>query len=798
MKKPSTLPIIAVLLLCAIFSLALPRRATAQNELKREIRLRNKDARVGVRLKEVNPGGSEKPGLWAVLIGVSRYKFGSDVQDTEASSISNLRFADADARAVYDFLRSPEGGEFRDEKDGGHMVLLTDEEATKANVENSLAKLKQARPDDYFVVFIAAHGAILPHPDRKSNKTVEDPYFALHDTDPNDPERTAIRMDSFRDLILSIPAKRGVVLSDTCYSAGIQMAGRAVSTGPRANATYIEEMSRAPEGVGFLWSAGVNESALEPLRLGHGYFTYCLLQALSNADSNGDERVTLKEVSDFVIREVEVLSGGKQHPYYTGPEDLPLAVVPYVGPESNVDQYGALVIRIPDVAGVEVSIDGESLPDKLDSRVQRSVRVKAGKHNLSFVRNGKKVEQQAEVEPRKVKLVEVNLAFTQSNSSEDSLVDAPETVLNVYLSEDKEPSKEAREMFQKGVDSFKKQKFEEAIAQLNQAIKLNDGAYADAYVFLGRAQQTIGLKAEAAASYRRAVDLRASDFETETLLAEAQFRSGKFNVDEIAKTLERIKYRHPENDFVRVVYADVLMWRGRYWDAERELKQAIRSVPTSPPAHMSLARAITSQRSKAKQKLAVEEAQLALDLYEKLNRKQTSIKRGLGRLSISHVIFGGGQYIDYAAMANAHRTFAEACVLLAELDDSIPDPNAYLDRARASIQEAANFALKDKDKNRFAMVLDASAQLYVLKQQPDRAIKEAEQALTLSDMDDIKSQLHYTLFTAYRSDQKFSKAAYNLKRYLALDGGQLSQKDREGLEEELARLNRLKEANKQK
>lgn len=781
-------------LMILTFSFVLPHSVSAQDEVRRSIRVRDNTAKVGVRRADTESNGGP-PNLWAVLIGVSRYKFGADQQDPESSSIPNLRFADADAISVYDFLRSPEGGGFRDEKAGGHMVLLTNEDATKANVESALEKLKQAKPGDYFVIFIAAHAAILQHRDQKLNKTVEGPYFIFHDTDPNDPERTAIRMESFRDSVLSMRARRGVVLSDTCYSAGIQMAGRAVSTSARANNTYIEEMRNAPEGVAFLWSANGNEAALEPLRLGHGYFTYCLLQALSNADVNRDERVTLKEVADFVIREVETLSEGKQHPYYTGPEDLPLAVVPYAGSGvGSGDQYGALVIRTPDIAGVEVAIDGEYLADRGDERVQRSVSVKAGKHTLSFIRNGKKIEQQAEVEPRKTRFVEVNLSFSQSN--EDSLVDAPEGVLSVFLAEDKPPTEEAKQVFQKGVDSFKKQKFEDAIAQLSQAIKVNGGGYEQAYVYLGRAQQTVGRKIDAVSSYKMALDLKPSDFEAETLLAEAQFRSGNYNVEDIITTLERIKYRHPDYDFVRVIYADVLMYRERYWDAERELRQAIRSMPKSPPAHMILARAITSENSKAKQKQAVEQAQEAIDLYKTLFTKQVSFTHGLKRLSISHVIFGGGRYIDYAAMADAHRTLAEACIKLTELDENLPDPNVYLERARANIQEAMKHALKESDKNRRAMVFDTSAQLYVLKGQTAQAIKEAESGLNSTDMDDIKAELYMTLYQAYKSDQKFGKAAENLKKYLALS--QLSARDRVSLQAELDRLNQNKDANRQK
>jgi tetratricopeptide (TPR) repeat protein/uncharacterized caspase-like protein len=797
-SKSSLFIVCATLISFALSALILPRFAGAQDEIKREIKLRNKTAKVGVINDEASKG--EDPTLWAVLIGVSQYKYTTDA--TDDTGIKNLRFADDDARAVYDFLRSPEGGGFQDKSEGGHMVLLTDEDATKANVESALLELKQSKPNDYFVIFIAAHGAMLQYKDRKTNSTAEEAFFAVHDTDIDNPDSTAIRMESFRQLVKEIPARKGVVFSDTCYSAGVQLGGRSVGATVRANASYINKMKDTPEGVGFLWSAGINESAGEPVRLGHGYFTYCLLEALRNGDIDRNEKVTFQEVASFVIREVETLTEGKQHPYYSEEKGeakgLPLAVVPYAGSEGDLSTEGTLVIRTPDLDGVQVAIDGEYLPDKFSANMERTIRVKAGTRNVSFIRGGKKTDLPIDVKPRKSNLVEVNLTFSQSSNAEDSLLDPPVGVLNAFLTEDKEPSKEAKELFDKGFDSFKKQKFDEAISLFTKAINANAGAYAQAYVFLGRAQQTLGREEAAIVSYTNALKLKPTDYETETLLAEVKLNSGKYNVADIAKELERIKNRHPHYEYARIVYADVLITRNNFWAAERELKQAIRIQPKSPPAHMILAQALNYQRSKAKQKQAVEEAQKAIDLFNELAKKKTSFKTGLKRLSISHVIFGGGKYLDYPGMIDAHRTLADTCVIYTEIDDTLPNPGLYLDRAQASIQEAIKLATQSNDKVRLAYTREMNAQVYNAKQETGTAIKEAQQALSLSDTDDLKAQAHFTLYRAYKSEQKFNKAAESLGIYLALDGSQLSPKERESWRAELDRLNQAKNLNKQK
>src|SRR6266550_3298895 len=88
---------------------------------------------VGATAEEAKKG---EVGLWALVIGISNYKYGD--QDIDGLRIANLAYATTDAESVYEFLQSAAGGAFRDVSRGGHMVLLEDEEATKANIEKAL------------------------------------------------------------------------------------------------------------------------------------------------------------------------------------------------------------------------------------------------------------------------------------------------------------------------------------------------------------------------------------------------------------------------------------------------------------------------------------------------------------------------------------------------------------------------------------------------------------------------------------------------------------------------------------
>lgn len=789
---------IASLLLVMALAPVLPA-ASAQEERERGLKVK-----VGATPEEVKSGKAAQTDLWAVLIGVSRYKYGD--QNIGGNQISNLKSAADDAQGIYEFLRSPEGGGFRDESEGGHMILLKDEQATKANVEAALTKLKKAKPNDYFVLYIAAHGAMVSQRATGSSSLVELPYFLLYDTDLRDTPNTGLRMDTFKQIVSEVPAKKGLVLSDTCHSGGVQMAGRsdASATSIRANNRYINEMNKIDTGVGFISAADQTEQSYEHNDLQHGVFTYCLLEALSfMADTNFDQMVTFTELVAYLREEVPRLSDGKQHPQHSvttyEANNLALSVVNYADlkPGSGENSYGALKIRTPDLDGVEVAID-DKFAVTLDSRTQRVVPVKSGPRKISFTKGAMKRDLQQVVEAGRSIPIEVNLTFSESD--EDALVASSEKQVTVFLRENKEPSKEAKDLFTKGVDSFNKQRFEEAVETFNRAIQASGNSYSEAFVYRGRAEQSLGRKEAAVASFKAALTLMPTAYETQTLLAEAKFNAG-YNVQEVIADLKGVIRKHPDFAFARLVYADVLFFRMDIIGAERELKRAIITDPKNPAAHLILADVLTHHPLNEKRKKAIEAAEKALQLFEEVSKKQVSAARGLRRLSISHIIFGGGRYINAPAMAEAHHLLAKSLTRMIEFDDTITDPDTYLDRARTHINEAMKLAKTLTDKRRLVLVQETSAQNHLQKGNVAQAIADAQTALKLGDsFPDMKdySESHYTLYLAYKSDQKFAKAAEHLQKYLDVTGSQLSPEERSNVQEKLNEVKRQKDANRQK
>jgi len=799
MFNHSRIAIVCLAFLCAFASFGLHGGAAQTQE-------RGLKIKVGATSGELTSDHGPEVGLWAVLIGVSRYQFGD--QDLDGNRISNLKHAAEDCEAMRDFLMSPEGGGFHED----HIVALQDEAATKASVQAALAKLKRAKPNDFFVIYIAAHGAVIPIVDAKTNTSRDVPFFLLYDTDLRDPEKTALRMEAFRQTVDGLEAKKGIVLSDTCYSGGVQLIGRGVDDSVVANQRYLDLMNRVPQGVGFISAARQTERSYEKDDFSHGVFTYCLIDGLSGAaDANQDGKVTFDEVVQYLDQRVPEMTNNKQHPFAntTAVEAnyLALSVVTYANLASRgpVGGFGLLKIRVPDIDGVNVAIDDK--PEAtLQKGIVRTFRVPAGEHRLLFARANTKREWPTKVEAGKSYPFTINFAFSESASADDSLVDPGEQT-NVYLPPDIKAPKDAEELFLQGVDLFNKQDYKRSIEKLNQAndrfdskSKAEGGDYAEALVYRGRAEQSLGLEKEAIKSFQRALQLKPSDFETRTLLAEARFNAIA-NLDQVEKDLRTVIDAHPDFAFARVVLADLLHYLGKPSQAEWELRLAINDDPNYPAAYLALADALTYQGSQDKQKEAIKMAEKALELFKKVSEKKVKLSTGLKHLSISHVIFGHANYSNNNVMAEAHHMVAKTKTRLVQFNPrklSSQEKAVYLDSARTELNEALGLAQKLTDKRRLALVLETSALNHFLKGEVQPSIEDGKQALKVAaqfpDMKDLPD-VHLTLYGAYKSSQDYAKAADNLEKYIEVGG--LSPDDAANRKAEVSNLRNKARANGQ-
>ncbi|HHT9146316.1 MAG TPA: caspase family protein [Candidatus Wunengus sp. YC61] len=292
---------------------------------------------------------------YAVVVGISDYK---------DPKIPDLKYADADAQAFYDFITSPIGGNFNKE----NVLLLKNEQATLKNVKLAITNfLKKAIDTDFVVIFMACHGE--PEPDRPNNI-----YLLMHDSELDSLSATAYHMENVNtDMKRYISAKRLIFFADACHSAGLTEG--AIGTRGFSNTVNIalSELKSTREGWGIVSASRAGEVSMESSQWGggHGAFTYYLLEGMKGkADAEGNKNgiVTLAESFDFLDDKVKRATQNAQHPDTAGNFDnnIPLGFPGIeISPEEKgqttpAPRYGTVQIKTSQ-EGASVLINGKDV-----------------------------------------------------------------------------------------------------------------------------------------------------------------------------------------------------------------------------------------------------------------------------------------------------------------------------------------------------------------------------------------------------------------------------------------------------
>ena len=246
-----------------------------------------------------------KPDLYVLSIGVSDY------QD---ASLSELRFADDDARGVGDVLAGQTGKLYRNV----HTRVLTESDATRSAVLAGLAWLShEATQQDVAVIFIAGHAY---------NDEREGFYFLPYGGSTSALASSSVRWTEFQSLLEKLPSKT-LLLADTCHAGMITGAGasertRSAERGDLTNA--LRAMITAGSGSVVMTATMGLENSFEDDRWQHGAFSKAIIEGLSGrADYDKDRAVYIRELDHYVTRRVNALTQGRQHPTTEVPRVMP-------------------------------------------------------------------------------------------------------------------------------------------------------------------------------------------------------------------------------------------------------------------------------------------------------------------------------------------------------------------------------------------------------------------------------------------------------------------------------------------
>lgn len=252
-----------------------------------------------------------KPNLHIVVVGINEYK----------NPRYQLNYAVADARAIADQLSRQAGSLFRTI----NKREIINNQATRENILAALEEVKrQSRPEDVFVFYFAGHGVV----------DSDEQYFLI----PVDITQLygdnqllklkALSANILKNMAANIPARKQLFLLDACQSAG---ALRQASMRAAPEEKALAELARAT-GTHWLAASGSEQFAAEFDQLGHGVFTYALLQALNGEADNGDNKISVKELDLYLQLKVPELSakykGTSQYPAsFSFGNDFPVGIV---------------------------------------------------------------------------------------------------------------------------------------------------------------------------------------------------------------------------------------------------------------------------------------------------------------------------------------------------------------------------------------------------------------------------------------------------------------------------------------
>ena len=237
---------------------------------------------------------------WAVIIGVSDYR-----------QINDLSYADDDARDMYNRLT---GSGWK----SSQIKLLTNSQATKANIKNAVDWLKaNARSDETCLIYFSGHGGngadLAPLDEADGQDEYLCPYDSLPASWSND-----VRDDEL-DLWLDPLTNNKVVILDTCFSGGfIKTPTLTVKTKPgvsfrKLTDNFTRDIARA--GCEVLAASDDHEFSYESSQLQNGVFTCYVEQGLAGgADADQDNKISAAETFNYAAPKTAAYTGDEQHP----------------------------------------------------------------------------------------------------------------------------------------------------------------------------------------------------------------------------------------------------------------------------------------------------------------------------------------------------------------------------------------------------------------------------------------------------------------------------------------------------
>ncbi len=490
----------------------------------------------------------EVPRGYAVIIGVGQYaKLAKDMQ---------LRFAESDARAIYQSVIAKEGGQIEPE----NVRVLTGAEATRDKILYALEVWLPAvaRPQDRVIVFFAGHGFVYQGKG----------YLAPHDFSIENPAGTGYEMARFGDTLANrVRAKQKIVFTDACHSAKLL---------PNLTAKQINDQFKMLPGEFFtLASSREAESSYEDAALGNGYglFTWFLTQGWKGqADVDPEDGiVTADELVQYVrsqVRHYAKAKGQSQNPQESGsfPADMTLGFLPQRREKVKAARPVAegTVIVVSNLENVEVYLDGNRVGTTGKTKRLTLPGLASGEHEIRGVRQGyDPAERSVTLRPGQEITVELRIQFQRRIGAG------------------------AAEEFRKGQAIYARRKsaadLTRAVGHFEKALSM-EAKYTEAAEYLCLTNQILGKTKEAVKACKKAVELTPDGVEFRTYYASLLTEMG--DSSEAIRQLTGVLERDAQCAEAYVMLADAYLFAQEFDKSEAAANRALALNPKDARAYL--------------------------------------------------------------------------------------------------------------------------------------------------------------------------------------------------------------------
>ncbi|MBN1951554.1 MAG: caspase family protein [Bacteroidales bacterium] len=228
--------------------------------------------------------------LYILAVGINQYQ----------NPAYTLNYAVDDARSYTRTIRKGATGIFNNINE----YFIKDTEATKEKITEIFTEIAAiAGPEDVFVFYFAGHGAVSMGNSAESGDFYIIPFDVTNLYGNEEQLKLkAISADEILEMSRRIKAAKQMFVLDACQSGGALMAFN--SRGANREKA-VAQLARST-GTFFLLASGAIQYSSEVRELGHGIFTFAILEALEGKADGGlkDEKITVNELKSYVEERV--------------------------------------------------------------------------------------------------------------------------------------------------------------------------------------------------------------------------------------------------------------------------------------------------------------------------------------------------------------------------------------------------------------------------------------------------------------------------------------------------------------